>query len=69
MKALGVVIGLAGVITSGRVRRAVLSDLSPFDPTTSAVATALLFGVALLLSYLPARRAALVELQAAIRGD
>jgi putative ABC transport system permease protein len=66
---LGLALGLAGTFAGGRVVRKLLYEVSPSDPVTlGAVALALLL-VALLASYLPARRATRVDPMVALRSD
>lgn len=66
---IGVAIGLAGALALTRVMSTLLFDVSPLDPLTFAVAALLLFGVAALATYLPARRAASIDPQSAIRAE
>ena len=65
----GVVIGLAGAIATTRLLRGLLYDVSPTDPVTLAATCAALLGVALLSSWLPARRAAGVDPALVLRSD
>nr|MBA3318711.1 ABC transporter permease [Gemmatimonadales bacterium] len=65
----GLVLGLAGAVAATRVLAAFLVDVSPTDLTTLATVTALFMTVALLASWLPARRAAAVDPMRAIRGE
>ncbi|HEY4215943.1 MAG TPA: ABC transporter permease [Gemmatimonadaceae bacterium] len=67
--ALGVAVGLLGAILFARAMRTLLFDVSPFDVPTFVGAAALLLSVAALASYLPARRAARVDPQEAVRAD
>jgi putative ABC transport system permease protein len=60
-------IGLAFVVT--RVMSAYLFGVGPMDPLTYAAVSALLAGIALLATYLPARRAASVDPNVALRAD
>jgi ABC-type antimicrobial peptide transport system permease subunit len=46
-----------------------LFEVSPFDPATYVAIVALLGGVAVLASWLPARRAARVDPLAALRAE
>lgn len=55
--AIGVIIGLAGSLLLTRTMSSMLFEVSPNDPLTVAGITLLLVIIALLASYLPARRA------------
>jgi predicted permease len=57
----GVVIGLLGSLVFTRMMRGLLFGVSPIDPVTFVVIPVLLVLVALLASYIPARRATLVD--------
>ncbi len=65
----GVVVGLLLAAAVTRLLGRFLFNLSPFDPITFAAMATLFVGVALLASYLPARRAAAADPMAAIRTD
>jgi len=60
---LGAALGLTGLLTS------LLYEVRPFDPTTFAAVFGVLLGVAVLASYLPARRAARVDPVVALRCE
>ena len=66
---VGLAIGLIGALALTRVLRTLLFDVSPLDPITFSIAAVMLFGIAVLAGYLPARRAAKIDPQSAIRGD
>jgi ABC-type antimicrobial peptide transport system permease subunit len=66
---VGLAIGLIGALGLTRVLRTLLFDVSPLDPITFVAAAIVLFGIAVLAGYLPARRAAAIDPQSAIRGD
>ena len=66
---VGIVLGLAGSLVLTRIMATLLFDVSPLDPVTFVACTLLLFGVAALASYLPARRATRIDPQTAIRAD
>ncbi len=66
---LGIVIGALLAAGVGQLMRALLLDVSPFDPLTYASVALLLMGVALLASFVPARRATAVDPLAALRSD
>jgi putative ABC transport system permease protein len=67
--AAGLVIGLAGTLAAGRVVERLLYGVSPTDPVTLAAVALVLLGVALIASYLPARRATRVDPMIALRSD
>lgn len=66
---VGVAIGLASAIGVTRLLRGMLYDVSPTDPLTLAATCAALLVVALIASWLPARRAAGVDPAVALRSD
>jgi putative ABC transport system permease protein len=63
----GVVLGLAGALGLSRTLRSLLFELSPNDPATLLAVAVLLTVVAVLASWLPARRASRVDPLAALR--
>jgi putative ABC transport system permease protein len=65
----GVGLGLLGSLGLSRVIAGLLFDLSPTDPATLAGVALLLTAVALLASYLPARRATRVDPLIALRSE
>jgi ABC-type antimicrobial peptide transport system permease subunit len=67
--AAGVVAGIAGSAILTRLMKAVLYQVSPFDPLVFAAAAALPFAVFLLSTVLPASRAAAVDPATALRHD
>jgi ABC-type antimicrobial peptide transport system permease subunit len=66
---LGIGLGLAGAFGATRLMAALLYEVSATDPATFAAVPLLLALVALLASYVPARRAAGVEPLEAIRYE
>jgi len=54
----GIALGIAGSLALSRILRGMLFDVRATDPGTFALVAAGLVGVALVASYLPARRAA-----------
>ena len=66
---LGIGLGLAGALAVTRFMQALLFEVSTTDPATFAAVPLLLAAVALLASWLPARRAAGVDPLEAIRYE
>ncbi len=67
LAAIGTAIGLGAALVAGRLIAAFLYGVRATDPLTLAVVAAVLLGVALLATYLPARRALRVDPIAALR--
>ena len=65
---IGVLCGIATAIPLTRLMTALLFEVSPLDPLTYVAVAVLLVASALLATYLPARRAALVEPVEALRA-
>jgi putative ABC transport system permease protein len=66
---IGVGVGLLGAFAATRLLRTLLFEVSPTDPLTFLAVPLLLGAVALLASYLPARRAARVDPMIALRSE
>jgi putative ABC transport system permease protein len=66
---VGIVIGLAGALLVTKFLRSMLFGVSPFDPMSFVGVSLLLAGIALVASYVPARRAAKVDPVEALRYD
>ena len=67
--AAGVILGVAGSLASGRLLQQFLFEVRPGDPQVIATIAALLVGVGLLASWVPARRAARVDPLVALREE
>ncbi|MGE0128679.1 MAG: ABC transporter permease [Blastocatellales bacterium] len=65
----GILLGLLGGAAIARLLAAILLDLSPFDPLTFGGVSLCLILVALLATWLPARRATKVDPMIALRHD
>ena len=66
---IGVALGLAGSAFATRLLSALLFGVEPTDPLTFCAVAGVLLAVALLASYLPARRALRVDPLTAFRAD
>jgi predicted permease len=66
---IGVVLGAAGGIVSGRLVRHMLHGVNPSDPRALLAATAIAAGIALAACYIPARRAAAISPSELLRQD
>ena len=66
---LGLAIGLGGALALSRFLEKLLFDVKPIDPLVFAGVALLLLLVAVLASWLPARRAAKVDPMVALRAD
>ena len=67
--AVGVAIGVAGALVATRVLAGLLYGVGSTDPRTYAAVALLLASVALVASYLPARRAARVDPMVGLRSE
>jgi putative ABC transport system permease protein len=65
----GTVIGVLASLAAGRLLGGMLFEVTPVDPATIAGVVVLLAAVALLASYVPARRATRVDPTIALRAD
>ena len=66
---VGVVFGLLASLAFTRVMRTLLFEVSPFDVVSFASASALLLGVAVVASLIPAWRAARTDPQTVMRAE
>lgn len=67
--AVGTALGLVAAWMLGRLLGALLHGVQPWDPVTYAGAAGLLVALALLASWLPARRATRIRPMEALRGE
>jgi len=65
----GLVVGIGGAIALTRLLASMLFGIGPMDPLTYVAVSGGLGGVALLATYLPARRAARIDPVIALRSD
>jgi predicted permease len=66
---LGTAIGMAGALAVAQLIRSVLYGGSALDPLTFAVVPLVLLGVAMLATWIPARRAAAIDPMVALRQE
>ena len=66
---LGVVIGIAGAAALTRLLSRMLFNVTPLDPAAFGIGATLLFVVAVVACYLPARRAARLDPVSALREE
>ncbi len=66
---VGLVVGLAGSFAVNRVLRSSLVHVSPADPATLVLASAVLIAAAVLGCWMPARRAMRVDPVVALRHE
>jgi predicted permease len=69
LTAAGIAVGIGASLVVTRVTSALLFGVAPMDPATYAVVSVGLAGVALLATWLPARRASRVDPVTALRAD
>ena len=67
--AAGVTVGLAGSLLLTKLLRTLLFQVSPGDPLVHATIVVLLVAVALVATFLPARRAAALDPYATLKAD
>ncbi|MFL5580409.1 MAG: ADOP family duplicated permease [Gemmatimonadaceae bacterium] len=65
----GAALGLGGALAVSRTLRTLLFEVRPTDPTTLAAVTGILLVVALVASWLPARRATRIDPLEALRAE
>lgn len=69
LTSIGVACGLAAAISLTRLMSGLLFQVSPLDPLTYGAVSAVLAAAALLATYLPARRATLIQPVDALRAE
>ena len=69
LAAMGIVIGVAGALVGAKFVAGFLYGISPHDPVTFVIVPLVLAAVACVASFLPARRATLVDPMVALRSD
>jgi putative ABC transport system permease protein len=69
LAAVGSAIGLAAGLATTRALVGLIKGIQPNDPVTLLAVTGVLLGIAVLASYVPARRAARVDPIVALRAD
>jgi putative ABC transport system permease protein len=66
---IGLAAGIVAALGLTRIMRGLLFEITPADPSTFAIVIAAVAAVALLASYLPARRAASISPMEALRAE
>jgi putative ABC transport system permease protein len=66
---IGIVVGLVGSFLLTRTMRSLLFEVSPTDPVIVCSVVLLLILIAMLASYIPARRATRVDPMIALRSE
>jgi putative ABC transport system permease protein len=69
LTAVGIAIGLAAALVTTRWLGSLLFNVSPVDPWILTSVSALIAGVSLLASFLPARRAAAMDPMQVLRSE
>jgi ABC-type antimicrobial peptide transport system permease subunit len=69
LAAVGLAFGLAGAVLVGRTMRSTLYGVGAVDTSVIVAVGGILFVTALFASYLPARRAAMIDPMEALRTD
>jgi ABC-type antimicrobial peptide transport system permease subunit len=65
----GIAVGLAGAVGATRLMSSLLYGVGALDPTVFVTTTVVLLSVAIMASWLPARRAARLNPLDALRGE
>jgi ABC-type antimicrobial peptide transport system permease subunit len=69
LTAIGIAIGVAGAAAATRTLRSMLFGVSPLDPAIVIGSVLVLFTMATIAAWLPARRASHVDPNVALRGE
>jgi ABC-type antimicrobial peptide transport system permease subunit len=69
LAAIGVGCGLVAAAAVTRLMSALLFEVSPLDPVTYCAVSIVLVGAAFLASYVPARRATVIDPADALRAE
>ncbi|MGH9320024.1 MAG: FtsX-like permease family protein, partial [Vicinamibacteria bacterium] len=69
LSGIGIAVGLAGAFGLTRLMSTLLFNVSPVDPMTYGVVSVLLIVIALVASYIPARRASGIDPTEALRWE
>jgi ABC-type antimicrobial peptide transport system permease subunit len=69
LSCIGMLVGIAAALALTRALRTLLFDIAPGDPMSFVIALGMLTGVALLASYIPARRATKVDPMVTLRSE
>jgi ABC-type antimicrobial peptide transport system permease subunit len=67
--AVGLIAGVAGVIWAGHLLSAMITGVRPWDPAALGVRATVLLAVTLFASWFPARRAASIDPNRALRSE
>jgi putative ABC transport system permease protein len=65
----GIAIGIAGAYAMARLAASLLYGIAPSDPVTYAAFSALVFGITLLATWVPSRRAQRVNPVSVLRTE
>ena len=69
LAALGLAIGFAGALALTRLMQGILFGTAPTDPATFAVVSAVLAGIALVATYVPAYRASRIDPATSLKAE
>ena len=69
LTSIGLAVGVVGAVFLNRAMESLLFQVSPTDPSTFVLVSALLLGTTTLACWLPARRAAALQPMEALRYE